>query len=192
MGFSGAPVMNQGSSPFGAAGALEMANYGQQATAYGQQGEYAAEAGALQALQTANQAAHFRETQASETEANGILNSGSPLLNEEYTRSQASMEVNATMAAAKAQARNYYQSGLNLMNNGRAALLGQGDQYFTQEATNKISQLVNEANFWGGIGIGGLSSILSMGGSALSGGSGFGMSSWGFGPPTVLNGRMVP
>lgn len=160
--FSGGPppnAMNQAGNPYGAAGTLEMNNTNQQANAYKKQGLIANEEGVRNAIQTAVQGHHYREEQAIQADNSGILLSGSPLLNLEYTRSQVQQEADATVAAAKAQGDQLYQSAQAILNNGRASLLGQQDSFITENAQNKIQAISRNAQMAGSLFSSGLNAV---------------------------------
>ena len=165
MGFLGgggpaAPtVTNQASSPYGPMGTLELQNYTDESNAYSQQGLTALEEGQRNAIQQAQQVHMYRENQAAAVGGQGILNQGSPLLNEEFTRSQGQMEVDAILNSAQAQSSLLYQKGLQTMNEGRAALFGQQDGYIANQANNQIQQAMQNGKFWDGI-LGGVGSLV--------------------------------
>jgi hypothetical protein len=155
-------ALSQANSPYGAGGALQEENTTAQVQAYDSQGLIAETEGVRDAIQQANQGHQYRENQAIAADSSGVLLSGSPLLNLEYTRQQSQQEADAILTSAQANASKLYQSGQNVSNQGRAYLLGEQDSVITENAQQRINRIASNAQIAGSV----FGDVLGLGTSA--------------------------
>jgi len=125
-------------NPWGPAASMALQSYGNQAGALQGQALIAQKEGTNEALQQADSVQHFREDQAASVGNSGVLLQGSPLLQLEYTRQKGQQEVDAILARSQAQSNLLTQQATQVMNEGRASLLGTADNFVANNASNNI------------------------------------------------------
>lgn len=129
-----APIGN----PWGPAAKIASQSYQTQANSLNNQANIADFEGDRTALQKVDQVSQFREGQAAQEGASGVLLQGSPLMNLEYTRQRGQQEVDAILARSQAQSDLIRQGSVQVMNEGRASLLGAADSFISGNAANNI------------------------------------------------------
>lgn len=123
------PYNDENANYFRAAQDLQTQAIEQEGQAQEQQAQLAVEEAQLEAIRVGQNAKAFRETQANQYSANGVLLEGSPLLVLAETEARATAEVNALMNRGKALSELIRKRSNIATLQGRAALLGQEAQW---------------------------------------------------------------
>lgn len=190
-------------NPAAGAMALQGQQTENQAQAYEQQANYATQDATNQAQLIAFQALQARENQAQAYNGSGVQLEGTPLLVLEQTRQQGQAQINAVMQQGAITADQLRRNALTTRLQGRAALLGEQNDWLTQQAQAKINA-VGQGGFLNSLNNAVSGAVSSYAGSAgnslshrsptISTGNGFldGLKNIFNAPPTVNNGRMVP
>lgn len=193
-------VYAKAQNPLNGAMALQASATENQAQAYEQQADFSIQDATNQAQQIAFEALQARENQAQAYNSSGVLLEGTPLAVLEQTRQQGQKQINAVMQQGALTADLLRRNALVTRSQGRAALLGEQNDWLTQQAQAKI-QSVGQGGFLNSLNSATSSAVNSYAAQAgysklfrsNTNGSGLGWLTNPFNrPPTVNNGGQVP